>query len=139
MAHENSTVIGFAVDNTVGALVSISGSVNSVSFDGGLELLDDTGMGDTNRTVIAGIGNARNVTVNGFLNSTTRTIFGKLAANATSITKTIELKMAASSFYRGEAWPEAVSLSASPGTINTWSCTFRAQSGLTNYTTTAVT
>lgn len=131
MAHENSTVIGFHCDNAGASLTDIAGSVNSVSFDGGLELLDDTGMGDTDRTVIAGLGNARNVTVNGFLNSTTRAIFAPLAANATSITKTIALKLATGSYYKGEAWPESVSLSASPGTINTWSCTFRAQSGLT--------
>jgi hypothetical protein len=140
MANENSTVTGFACDDatSTGVLTNISGFVNNVSFDGGLELLDDTGLGDGDRTVIAGLGNARNVNVNGWLNSTTRAIFAPLAGSATSKTKTIELKLATGDYWTGEAWPESVNLSINVGAVNSWSCNFRAQSGLTSTSITAV-
>jgi hypothetical protein len=138
MANEFSNVTGFACDDSGATLVDLSGFVNNFSFDGGLELLDDTGLGDSDRTVVAGLGNARNVNVNGWLNSTTRAIFAPLAGSATSITKTIELKLATGDFWTGEAWPENVNLSGGVGTLNTWSCTFRAQSGLTATSVTAV-
>ena len=137
MAHENSKVTGFAVDNAAGTLTSISGSVNQVSIDGGMELLEDTGLGDTIRTFVDGLANGSNVSVNGMLDSTTRGIFAPLT-NGTTVAKTIEVKVATGDYWTGEAWPERVSLSSSPGAINTWSCTFRAVAGLTSTSVTAV-
>lgn len=140
MANENSSVTGFAMDNatSTGVLVDISGYVNTVSWDGGMNLLDDTGLGDGDETVVAGLGNARNVSVNGMLNSTTRAIFAPLAASATSKTKTIELKLATGDYWSGETWPESVNLGINVSQLNSWSCNFRAQSGLSQTSVSAV-
>jgi len=95
-----------------------------------MEMLDDTGLGDTDHTVVAGLGNAKTVAVNGMLNSTTRAIFAPLAASSTTLTKTIEIKLATGDYWTGEAWPDNVTLGLPLG-LNTFSCNFSAQSGLT--------
>lgn len=138
MTHEISKDVGFAMDNTAGTLVDLSGSINSLTVDGGQNLLEDTGMGDTRVTLLPGLANASTVQVNGFHNSTTRAIVMPLV-DRTSVTKTIEVKLATGDYWTGEAWPEAVQgLSASPNSINAWSITFRAQNGLTQTSVTAV-
>ena len=131
MANETSKVTGFACDNAAASLTDISGSCNSVTWTGAMEMLDDTGLGDTDHTVVAGLGNAKTVAVNGMLNSTTRAIFAPLAASSTSITKTIEIKLATGDYWTGEAWPDNVTLGLPLG-LNTFSCNFSAQSGLTS-------
>ena len=93
MANETSKVSGFAVDSSTGTLVDISGFCNNVTWTGAMEMLDDTGLGDTDHSVVAGLGNPKTVSVNGMLNTTTRPIFAPLAATSTSITKTIEIKL----------------------------------------------
>jgi hypothetical protein len=59
-------------------------------------------------------------------------MFAPLAGSATSITKTIKLQLASGDLWTGEAWPESVNLSINVGAVNSWSCNFRAQSGLTS-------
>ena len=136
MANETSKVTGFSVDSSVGALTDISGFVNNVTWTGAMEMLDDTGLGDTDHTVVAGLGNAKTVSINGYLNSTTRAIFAPLAAASTSLLKTIELKLATADYWTGEAWPDNVSI-VTPLGLNTFSCNFSAQSGLTSTSITA--
>jgi len=131
MAHEDSKVSGFAVDNAAASLIDISGSCNAVTWTGAMEMLDDTGLGDSDHTVVAGLGNAKTVSVNGMLNSTTRAIFAPLAAASTSITKTIEVKLATGDYWTGEAWPDNVTIGLPLG-LNTFSCNFSAQSGLSS-------
>lgn len=138
MGHETSEVTGFAIDNESGTLTDISGSVNTLTHDGGQELLEDTGLGDGRRTVVAGLANASNVQVNGMHNSTTRAIFGPVV-DGTSITKTVEVQYASGDIYTGEVWPETITgLSANVGQLNTWSAALRAQDGLTNTSVSAV-
>ena len=136
MANETSKITGFACDNSAGTLTDISGDVNNVTWTGAMEMLDDTGLGDTDHTVVAGLGNAKTVSINGYLNSTTRAIFAPLAATSTSITKTIEMKLATGDFWTGEAWPDNVTINTPLG-LNTFSCNFSAQSGLTATAVTA--
>jgi hypothetical protein len=130
MAHVNSDAASFKVDDSTGAIATISGSVNNVTVDGGTNLLDDTGLGDARHTVINGLGIATNVTVNGWLDTTTEAIFAPVV-DQTSITKTIDVGLVSGQFLSGEAWPESVSLGASIDSISTWSVTFRAQDGMT--------
>ena len=139
MANETSKVTGFAIDDetTTGVLTDISGSVNSVTWTGAMEMLDDTGLGDSDHTVVAGLGNAKTVAINGMLNSTTRAIFAPLAAASTTVLKTIEVKLAAADFWTGEAWPDNVTIGLPLG-LNTFSCNLSAQSGLAQTSITAV-
>lgn len=130
MAFAVSDAASLRVDDATATIANISGSVNSVTVDGGQELLEDTGLGDARRTVVAGLGTATNVTVNGMLDSTTEAIFAPIT-DGTSITKTIGVGLVSGQFLNGEAWPEAVQLAGNVGQISTWSVTFRAQNGLT--------
>lgn len=130
MAHVTSEVASVRVDDATATIATISGSVNSIDVSGGQGLLDDTGMGDGRHTVIAGLGNATIVTLNGFLDSTTEAIFAPVT-DGTSITKTIGIGLVSGQYLNGEAWPESVSLGSTIDAISTWSCTFQAQNGLT--------
>jgi hypothetical protein len=130
MGHVQSDVASFRIDDSTGAIAVISGSVNSVSMDGGQELLEDTGLGDSRRTVVAGLGSASNASVNGMLDSTTEAIFGPLT-DGTSITKTVGIGFVTGQYLNGEVWPESVTLAMNAGEISTWSVNLRAQDGLT--------
>lgn len=137
MAHETSKVTGFAMDNASATLVSISGSVNQVSITGGTEQYEDTGLGDTRHTFVLGLGTPVQVSVNGYLNSTTRAIVMPLV-NGTSVNKTIEIKMATGEYWTGEAIPQNVNPATNMGALNTFSITFQANDGLTKTSVTAV-
>lgn len=130
MAHITSDVASFKVDDSAGSIATISGSVNSVTVDGGDNLLDDTGLGDSQHSVISGLGQPTTITVNGWLDSTTEAIFAPIVGG-TSITKTIDIGLVSGQFLSGEAHMTSVSLGASVDAVSTWSCTFQAQSGLT--------
>jgi hypothetical protein len=132
MAHETSKVTGFAIDNSTGALTDISGSVNSVTAQRGFEELDDTGLGDSIHSRVPGLGMASTYDVNGWVNSTTRTIFAPLVHKDTGApTKTISIKEATGVYYKGEAVVSNVTMGKSVGSLNTWSCTVTAVAGLT--------
>jgi len=130
MTHVISDASSFKMDNSTGHITTVSGSVNALTIDGGQELVEDTGLADTRRTVVAGLANATTVTVNGWLNSTTEAITTPIL-DGTSITKTIDIGLISGEFLSGEAWPETVSHGVSVGALTTWSVTFKASNGLT--------
>lgn len=140
MATYTSKGMGFAIDDSVGTLVSISAYTNDIDLSNNIEQLDDTGLGDSLRSYIDGLGDAPTVTVNGSLNSTTEPIFTRLAVIQTSVSnvKTIEVQLAATIFYGGEATIENVQVSGSVGARGSWSATCRPTSGLTETSVTAV-
>ena len=74
MGHVISDIGSFKMDSSTGVIKTVSGSVNAITIDGGQELVEDTGVGDTRRTVVAGLANATTVTVNGWIDSTTEAI-----------------------------------------------------------------
>ena len=132
MAHRNSDAVEIKIDDSTGSIVDISGDVNSLNWDGGQNLLDDTGMSDTRHTVVAGLANASNAALNGWLNSTTELIFAPLV-DGTSIVKTFGFSFDGSSvWWTGEVWPEAVTISAGIDELQAFSVTLRAQDGLTS-------
>ncbi len=137
MASETSKVSGFAVDNASGTLTDISEAVNQCDVSGGNEQYEDTGLSDTRHTFVSGLGMPVTVTVNGWLNTTTRAIFAPLV-NGTSVDKTVEVKYASGDFYSGECIPTNVQMGLPTGAVNTWSCTFQANDGLTSTSVTAV-
>jgi len=132
MGHRNSDAVYVYLDNASASATNISGDVNSLSFDGGQNLLDDTGMSDSRHTVVKGLANASNVSLNGWLDSTTEAIFGPLT-DGTSITKTLWISFDTSAtWWTGEVWPEAVTLGAEIDALQTWSAELRAQNGLSS-------
>jgi len=134
MATYTSKAMGFAIDDTAGSLADISAYSNDVEMSNNIEQLDDTGLGDSLRSYIDGLGDAPTVTANGSLNSTTEPIFSNLAVVATSVSnvKTIEVKLATGVYWTGEATIEAVTSGGAVGARGSWSVTCRPTSGLTS-------
>jgi hypothetical protein len=130
MAHVQSSVASVRIDDSTASIVVISGSVNTVSVEGGQELVEDTGMGDTRRSVLAGLSTATIINLNGFLDSTSEAIWAPVL-DGTSITKTIGIGLVSGQYLNGEAWPENVTLGSNAGELTTWSASMKAQDGLT--------
>lgn len=128
MAHQKSDVAGFWIDSATGVLTDISGSVNSLELAGGNALVDDTGLGDANRTELNDIGTVKRFSISGFVNTTTYAIFAPLAASGTSISKTVQALFITGNYISGEANVGEVSLSVPIG-LQTWSATVSSTSG----------
>ncbi len=128
MSHALSDVAGVRVDNASGTLTTISGDVTNATINGGNGLVEDTGLGDSNRTEQRDIGAVKGITLTGMMNSTTRGIYGPLAAAGTSATKTIEVTLASGQYITGEANIGTVSVSIPVG-LQTWTAEYRSTSG----------
>lgn len=135
MAHQISSAASFGCDNAGGTFTDISGSVNSVTLNGGNALVDDTGLGDTRHTEINDVDPIMTMQINGFWNSTTEAIFGPVM-EGTSVTKTVQYRTISGQYHSGEANVGAVSHSTPVG-IQTFSCEFRS-SDTAGFTRTSV-
>ena len=136
MPHKTSIDMAFRIDSSTGVLKDISGSVNSQALATALSLLEDSGMGDEERTFLPGLTGAT-IDLNGFLDTTTEGIFGPLVGNRTSRTKTVEFTAYALRFYNGEVRPSAVGISGSPDTLEVWSASLTFD-GAVNRTSLAI-
>lgn len=128
MAHQLSDVVSVRVDSATGVMKTISGSVNSVTIDGGNGLVDDTGMGDSSHTEIRDIGPVKKITLNGFIDTTTEAIILPLVAAGTSQTKSIEIGIISGKYISGETNVGNVSWNAPVG-LQTWSAEYSSTSG----------
>ena len=122
MAHESDKDTTVKIDNAAGTLTAITGSVNALTLAAALTLLDDSGMGDDDKTFLPGM-HGKTINLNGFLDSTTEGIFGPLVENRTSITKTVEFYNGLK-YYNGEVYPGTVQISGSKDDLETWSSDF---------------
>lgn len=136
MAHKTSIDMRLRIDSSTGVLKDISGSVNSQAVASALSLLEDSGMGDEERTFLPGL-NGATIDLNGFLDTTTEGIWGPLVGNRTSRTKTVEFRAYALRFYNGEVLPSSVGISGSPDTLEVWSASLTFD-GAVNRTSKAV-
>ncbi len=128
MAHFTFKDMGVKLDNASGTLTDISGSVNSASFDGSMTMLEDTGIGDTEGTYLPGVARGT-VTINGFVNSTTRAIMAPLVGQHTSVAKTVQVLISTGQYLNGEAYPSAVTISGAPDTLELFNSSWQADGG----------
>ena len=133
MAHKTSIDQAMHIDDATGSLVAITGSVNSQALSAAMSVLEDSGMGDEERTYLPGLAGAT-LDLSGFLNTTTDGIFGPLVGNRTSKTKTVMFTAYALRFYTGEVYPTSVGLSGSPDTLETWSASLTFDGAVTRTT-----
>ena len=127
MANLSSKSMGVFVDNASGTLTDISGYVNSQSLATAITVLEDTGMGDIGQTSVLGLENLVTLSLSGWVNSTVDGIFGPVAVNNTSVTKTAQFKMSTALYYNGEFWPNSYEVSGTPDTLQTWSVELTSQ------------
>lgn len=120
MAHLTGRDMRFKIDNASGSITDLSGDVNQQSLQRAVSLLEDSGMGDEERTFLPGLAGTT-ISINGFWNTTTDAIFGPLISDNTSITKTVEFRAYANRFYNGEVYVGNVQLSGAPDSLETFS------------------
>lgn len=135
MAHQISSAAAVKLDDNTGVLVAISGSVNSVTINGGNALVDDTGIGDSRRTEIRDVDPIMEISLNGMLNTTTEAIIMPLM-DGTGVAKTVEILTLSGKYISGEANVAAVSHSIPIG-LQTWSLSLRT-SDTTGFARTSV-
>ena len=129
MAHLISKDADFKIDNASASIVSIKGSVNNASIQGIQDALDDSGLGDEERTYVYGLAGST-LPVNGWVNSTTEAIWGPLVGNRTSVEKTFGIKLGGK-WFTGECLPQDVTLTGNVGELQTWSANLQVTGAVT--------
>lgn len=120
--------ITFQVDNAGAAITDISQHVNSASVQAVLTMIEDSALGDSDRTFLAGL-HGKTMPVSGYWNSTTEAIYGPLLAARTSLTKTVEYGDG-NMYYNGESLAGNVQVSGSPDTVQVFSVDHTITGGL---------
>lgn len=140
MAAKNgkwSKDMSFALDNASGTLTAIGTYINSQSFDAAITMFDETGMGETDKEHANGLSD-RTIPISGIVNTTTGSIFKPLV-DGTSVRKQFEFGMYTGSYINGSCLPESVSISGSPDSLETFSCTLRVVGSINSTSVTVVT
>lgn len=108
------------LDNAGGTLTDITAYCTSFTLNGSQDLIEDSAMGDEERSFLFGLAGAT-VTLAGIVNSTTHAIFAPLIGNRTTATKTFQHSASTSLVHRGEVLNTSVEYSGSTNSLQTWS------------------
>ncbi len=126
MANKVYKDLRFRLDNSTG-IQDITAYVNQASLQRAISLLEDTALSDANKSVLTGLAGTQ-LSVNGFVNTTTDAIFGPQIAAATSVTKTFEYRPYKTNstgtvgrFYNGEVLLSNIKYSGQVGNLQTFS------------------
>jgi hypothetical protein len=142
MANKTYKDMRFKLDkpNSTGTLVltDITAYVNQASLQRAINLLDDSALSDTNRSVLTGLAGTT-LSINGFVNTTTDGTFGPMIAAATSVTRTFEYRAFTTNsttgrFYNGEVLFSNIQYSGSVDSLETFSADMTVD-GAVNRTT----
>ena len=145
MANLTYKAMRFKFDrpNTTGTLVltDLTAFTNQASLQRAINLLDDSSLSDSNRSVLTGLAGTT-LSVNGFVNTTTDGAFGPIIAAATSVTRTFEYRIFATNsttgrFYNGEVLLSNIQYSGSVDNLQTFSADMTVD-GAVNRTTVAL-
>lgn len=121
MGNKTYRDMGFRIDSgSTGTLTDIKAFLNQAELQRTIELIEDTGLADTNRSYLHGLAGTT-VQISGMVNTTTDAIFGPLVNAATSVTKTVEYKSYTGRYYNGEVLISQVRFSGSNNTLHTFS------------------
>lgn len=131
MANLTYKAMRFRLDkvNSTGVetLTNITAFVNQASLQRSINLLEDTALSDTNKSVLTGLAGTT-LSINGFVNTTTDGCFGPQIAASTSVTKTFEYRTQATNstgtvgrFYNGEVLLSNIQFSGSVDNLQTFS------------------
>jgi hypothetical protein len=108
-------------------LTNISSYVNQASLERAINLLEDTSLADTNKSVLTGLAGTK-ISLNGFVNTTTDGFFGPSINAATSVLKRMEYRAYATNstgtvgrFYNGDVLLSNVRYSGSVDNLQTFS------------------
>lgn len=108
------------IDNASGTLTDITSYLSSASIRSVQDTIEDTGMGDEEKSYLFGQAGAT-VPLAGMVNTTTDGIFGPLIGNRTTATKTFQYTAYTGRVYRGEILVTSVEYSGSNNSLQTFS------------------
>lgn len=108
------------MDSSTGVLKDITSYLSSASIRSVQDTIEDTGMGDEERSYLFGLAGA-SAPLAGMINSTTDDIFGPLIGNRTTATKTLQYTAYSGRVYRGEVLVTSVEYSGSTNSLETFS------------------
>jgi hypothetical protein len=120
MANTTFKNMALKIDNASATLTDISSYVNQVSLERAINLLEDTSLADSNKSVLTGLAGTK-VSLNGFVNTTTDAIIGPMINAATSVTKTVEYRAYTGRYYNGEVLLSNIRYSGSVDNLQTFS------------------
>lgn len=120
MANKTFKDAAFKIDNAAATLTSITTYINQASLQRAIALLEDTGLNETNKSVLTGLAGTT-ISIAGLINTTTDGIFGPLIATATSVTKTVEFQAYSGRYYNGEVLLSSIQYSGATGGLQTFS------------------
>ena len=136
MANPTGKDVAFSIDNASTAITDITAHLNSASLSAIQSVLEDTTLGDDEKTYVHGVAGAT-MSIGGFFNTTTEAIFGPLIGNRTSLTKQFQFRPYASRFYNGQVLVSNVQISGAPDSLETFSADLTV-SGAINRTAVAL-
>ena len=127
MANPTGKDVAVKVDAIAGgSLVDLTSAVNSASLSATQSILDDTALGDEEKTYVHGLAGAT-VSLNGFYNTTVEAVFGPYVGNRTGVVSVTAqyqaylINSTAERTYRGEALVSNIQVSGAPDTLETFS------------------
>lgn len=141
MANRIYKDLRIKIDNAAGSLTDITSYLSSASLRAVQDTIEDTSLGDEERSYLYGLAGA-SMPLSGMVNTTTDAIFGPLVGNRTTVTKTLEYRAyptnstgSVGRFYNGEVLLTSVEYSGSVNSLETFS-TEAIFDGLVNRTST---
>ena len=109
------------VDNFAGSLTDITSHLTSESITGAQNILEDSALGDDERTFVHGLAGG-SFPLSGFWNTTTEAIYGPMIGNRPSTaTWTAQVQHVSGLVHRGEYLVGNIQVSGAPDTIQTFS------------------
>ena len=108
------------IDNASGTLTDITSYLSSASIRSIQDTIEDTGMGDEEKSYLFGQAGAT-MPLSGMVNTTTDGIVGTLIGNRTTATKTFQYTAYTGRTYRGEVLVTSVEYSGSTNSLQTFS------------------
>lgn len=120
MANKIFKDMTIKIDNAAGSLTDITAYLSSASIRGVQDVIEDTSMGDEEKSYLFGQAGAT-VPLAGMINTTTDGIFGTLIGNRTTATKTFQYTAYTGRVYRGEILVTSVEFSGSTNSLQTFS------------------
>ena len=112
---------------TIGA-TAVTGSVNQASLQGVLDLLEDSGMGDDDKTFLPGM-HGKSFDLNGWVDSTSEALIGPYIADRQSAVKAVAIDVGPKTFT-GSGYFTSPQISGSVNSLQTWSSSFTVSGDL---------
>lgn len=126
MANPTGKDVAVKIDGNGTVLTDITSHLNSASLSAPNSLLEDSALGDEERTYVAGLSGAT-VSMSGFYNSTVEGLLGPFVGNRTSKAggtlqyQAYAINSTTERVYRGEVLYSNVQVSGAPDSLETFS------------------